>query len=270
MFGKGLVMAEGQDWLLHRHDITRAFSPSNLKVLSLSLSLSLSLYTYITTTTTITTCWPTGYGKFNGRVYHSHARPLDVPHQLWQSRNRCGERNHNHGWWSHSKAIFGISCESGKRVIEKITAVQVALFKSNRFVGVPYSNLIMCPKRTLQAKIIGNQINALLHSIIKDRREKLIDDHQNIPQKDLLCLLLAGNLLEGKRGKRLTTRELVDECKTFFFAGQETSALLLTWTMMLLAIYPEWQDQLREEIQQVVGDGEVDPTMLAGLKKVKN
>ena len=155
-------------------------------------------------------------------------------------------------------------------MFEKITAVQVTLFKSNHFVGVLYSNFIMFPKQTLQAKMIGNQIDALLCSIINDRREKLIDDHWNIPQKDLLGLLLAGNLLDGKQEERLMTRDLVDECKTFFFSGQDTSALSLTWKMMLLAIYPEWQDQLRGEIKQVVGDGKVDPTMLAGLKKVTN
>lgn len=32
MFGNGLVMVEGDDWVRHRHVITPAFSPANLKV----------------------------------------------------------------------------------------------------------------------------------------------------------------------------------------------------------------------------------------------
>lgn len=32
MFGSGLVMVEGDDWVRHRHVITPAFSPANLKV----------------------------------------------------------------------------------------------------------------------------------------------------------------------------------------------------------------------------------------------
>lgn len=38
MFGNGLVMVEGNDWVRHRNVVAPAFSPLNLKV-SLSLSL---------------------------------------------------------------------------------------------------------------------------------------------------------------------------------------------------------------------------------------
>ncbi|KAK4363086.1 hypothetical protein RND71_018327 [Anisodus tanguticus] len=60
--------------------------------------------------------------------------------------------------------------------------------------------------------------------------------------------LLAGN------GRTLSTSEMVDECITFFFRGHETTALTLTWVMLLLALHPDWQTQLREEIKQVMDD----------------
>lgn len=34
MFGNGLVMAEGDQWVRQRHVITPAFNPSNLKVIN--------------------------------------------------------------------------------------------------------------------------------------------------------------------------------------------------------------------------------------------
>lgn len=44
MFGSGLVMVEGNDWVRHRHIVAPAFSPLNLKVpYSLSLSFALLL-----------------------------------------------------------------------------------------------------------------------------------------------------------------------------------------------------------------------------------
>lgn len=70
------------------------------------------------------------------------------------------------------------------------------------------------------------------------------------------------------RNKGLTTDELVDECKTFFFGGHDTTALAITWSRLLLAMHPEWQNQLRQEIREVIGDIEVDVDRLAGLKKV--
>ncbi|KAK1366598.1 hypothetical protein POM88_042159 [Heracleum sosnowskyi] len=80
--------------------------------------------------------------------------------------------------------------------------------------------------------------------------------------------MLADNCVDGRLVNSLTTRELVDECKTFFFGGHETTALTLSWTLLLLAMHPEWQNQLREEIRQVVGGEVVDATKLAGLKKM--
>lgn len=57
----------------------------------------------------------------------------------------------------------------------------------------------------------------------------------------------------NKRGDgfSLNLQMIMDECKTFFFAGHETTALLLTWTVMLLATNPEWQNKVREEVAQV-------------------
>lgn len=46
MFGKGLVMVEGEDWVRHRHAITPAFSPSNLKVSLLQPVTNFKLLNY--------------------------------------------------------------------------------------------------------------------------------------------------------------------------------------------------------------------------------
>jgi cytochrome P450 len=58
--------------------------------------------------------------------------------------------------------------------------------------------------------------------------------------------------MEEATDRRLTTRELVDECKTFFFGGHETTtlALALSWTLLMLAAHPDRQDALREEVER--------------------
>lgn len=162
-----------------------------------------------------------------------------------------------------AKTSFGISYQSGRLVYEKLRALQMTLFKTSRFVGVPFGK-IMHPKKTLEARRLGQEINQLFLSIISARKKSM---KESTPQHDLLGILLKQSE-QGGFTKALTTQDLVDECKTFFFGGHETTALAITWTMLLLATHQDWQDQLREEIREVVGDKEIDVNMLAGLKKV--
>ncbi|KAK3017616.1 hypothetical protein RJ639_004850 [Escallonia herrerae] len=136
--------------------------------------------------------------------------------------------------------------------------MQLTLFKSNRYVGVPFSKFIY-PKQNLEANKLGQEIL----SIITARK----NSSSGQTEQNLLGLLLAQNSADVQSGKMLTVNELVDECKTLFFGGHETMALALTWTLLLLAMHPNWQNELREEIKQVIGGGEIDATKLAGLKK---
>lgn len=47
---------------------------------------------------------------------------------------------------------------------------------------------------------------------------------------------------------------VIGQCKIFFFAGYETSANLLCWTMIMLSVHQNWQDRAREEARQVLGN----------------
>jgi PHYB activation tagged suppressor 1 len=73
---------------------------------------------------------------------------------------------------------------------------------------------------------------------------------------------------EGQGKLVLSVDEIIDECKTFFFAGHETTSHLLTWTMFLLSVYPEWQERLREEVRRECGKGNPNADMLSKLKEV--
>lgn len=48
-------------------------------------------------------------------------------------------------------------------------------------------------------------------------------------------------------------RLIVDNVVTFLMAGHETIAQALTWTLYLLALFPEWQERAREEVLKVTG-----------------
>jgi PHYB activation tagged suppressor 1 len=90
---------------------------------------------------------------------------------------------------------------------------------------------------------------------------------------DLLGLMLEACTATKQGGKQeqlsLSMDEIIHECKTFFFAGYETTSLLLTWTVFLLSVYPEWQERLRKEVSREVGKDNPTGDNLRKLKEAR-
>ncbi|KAA8546236.1 hypothetical protein F0562_003025 [Nyssa sinensis] len=66
----------------------------------------------------------------------------------------------------------------------------------------------------------------------------------------------------------MTIEDLIEECKLFYFAGQETTANWLTWTIIILSMNPNWQDRAREEVLQMCGKRIPDLETIKHLKIV--
>ncbi|XP_054161182.1 cytochrome P450 4V2-like [Oppia nitens] len=57
----------------------------------------------------------------------------------------------------------------------------------------------------------------------------------------------------------LTLEDIREEVDTFMFAGHDTSALCMSWTLYLLGLYPDVQRRLHQELdaQSIVADTDV-------------
>jgi cytochrome P450 len=65
---------------------------------------------------------------------------------------------------------------------------------------------------------------------------------------------LVGRLVAARdpaTGEAMPDRLIIDNLVTFLLAGHETTAQALTWTLYLLALFPEWQERAREEALKV-------------------
>ncbi|THU62064.1 hypothetical protein C4D60_Mb01t01220 [Musa balbisiana] len=114
-------------------------------------------------------------------------------------------------------------------------------------------------------KALNREVGELVRSIIKKRQEEIKSGKAS--NDNLLGLLLESNM-KGSQQDGMTIEDVIEECKLFYFAGQETTAVLLTWTMILLSMHPEWQVRAREEVLRVFGKNKPDFDGLSRLKIV--
>ena len=63
---------------------------------------------------------------------------------------------------------------------------------------------------------------------------------------------------------------IVDNCKNIYYAGHETTAMIASWSLMLLAAHPDWQARVRAEVLEICKGGILDSDMLRSMKVVRN
>ncbi|MCO5604517.1 hypothetical protein L7F22_058684 [Adiantum nelumboides] len=147
-------------------------------------------------------------------------------------------------WSAAGRSNLGSSFAKGKSVFELRHKQQELVLKLNAALYIPGSQFFSTVQNCYQ-KNLSNRICEGLRQIIQ-KRIKLGDVvGEDGYGNDLLGLMLAANkgVLVGKqKNLSMGLDELIDECKSFFFARHETTASLLTF--MCLATHPEWQERV--------------------------
>ena len=107
---------------------------------------------------------------------------------------------------------------------------------------------------------LEKEVHSLIMKVVKERKE-------GASENDLLQMIIEG-ATNTDFGQDETDRFIVDNCKNIYLAGYETTAVSATWTLMLLASNPEWQQRVRTEVLEICADQMPDADMVRKMKKV--
>ncbi|XP_020150254.1 cytochrome P450 709B1-like [Aegilops tauschii subsp. strangulata] len=244
LLGKGLVFSDGDDWARHRRIVHPAFTMDKLKMMTRTMAECAG---------DMVRPWEALAAASDGGV----ARVDDVGQQFVELTADV-----------ISHTAFGSSYREGKEVFMAQRELQYIAFSTMNNVRVP--GLEYLPTKTnLRRRQLTGKVRGTLMAIIRERQAaaKEAKGYGN----DLLGLMLEANASAGAGGQKaaaISMDEIIDECKTFFFAGHDTTSHLLTWAIFLLGTHPEWQQKLREEVLRECG-GTGTPLHGDALNKLK-
>jgi cytochrome P450 len=125
-----------------------------------------------------------------------------------------------------------------------LTAVfEVLTARTTAFQQIPLWLPTRDNRRIAQATRV---IEAFMFEMIRQRRA------QGQNGEDILNDLMSAR--DAETGMTFSDRQIVNELKTLFGAGHETTALWMMWTLHLLSQHPGIQEKLYTEVRQVLGE----------------
>ncbi|KAL5863169.1 hypothetical protein ACOSQ3_000683 [Xanthoceras sorbifolium] len=243
LLGNGLGFLTGQDWIRHKKIINPAFNIDKLKVITREMA----------------TCIISLLKEWENQVCASEdkCKTMEIKGEFKRLSADILAR-----------AAFGSSYIEGREAFKAQTQIQDYCVASKSTMFIPGSQYLPTPSNIRIWKL-DMIVKNTIRNIIKGRMNAEATGSSDGYGDDILGLMIgASTMVQSRSDLKLKMDEIIDECKSFFFAGNETTAVLLTWTVFLLCVHPEWQSKLREEVLKELGGQIPDVDMLANLKMV--
>ncbi|KAL3636182.1 hypothetical protein CASFOL_020729 [Castilleja foliolosa] len=166
-----------------------------------------------------------------------------------------------------SRTAFGSSYLEGKKIFDMLTDLCILISRNAnkiRFFGI---EKFIKTKDNFEADKIEKLLHGSIMEIVNKRQDEvktgLVLDFGN----DFLGSLLKSHHDDDPKNM-ISIDNIIDECKTFYFTGQETTSTLLSWSVFLLAIHTDWQEKARKEVLELFGQDNPNSDGIARLKIV--
>lgn len=146
-----------------------------------------------------------------------------------------------------TRTIFDTDFASDERVAKAIHDFMIGM-EAQLFHLFKFQKYVPTPKNMRSLKAL-RFMDSIAYKLIAERRQ----DYEG--RKDLISLLIQASHREGAKG--ITDKYLRDEVLNFLIAGHETTASSLSFCLFELSQHPEILSKVRDEIQSVLGEGEI-------------
>ncbi|KAL1556599.1 cytochrome P450 CYP749A22-like protein [Salvia divinorum] len=166
-----------------------------------------------------------------------------------------------------SRTAFGSSYLEGRKIFDMLSKLGVLISRNMfkiRFFGI---GRFIRTRDDIEADKTEQLLHDSIMEIVKKRQFEVQSGKADSFGSDFLGSLLKGHHDTDPKSQ-ISAAEIIDECKTFYFAGQETTFSLLSWTTFLLAIHTDWQERARAEVLQLFGQQNPNSDGLSRLKTV--
>ncbi|KAM3707056.1 hypothetical protein ACJW31_03G196000 [Castanea mollissima] len=157
-----------------------------------------------------------------------------------------------------SRTAFGSSYLEGRNIFEMLTKLTMITARNTYELSIPVISKFYKTKDDIEADELEKGIYNRVLEIIKNT------EFGSSTGGHFLELLLTAHH-DANVSQRISIKDLVDECKTFYFAGQETTNNLLTWSVFLLSLHTDWQEKARQEVLSLFGHQNPTPDGIAKL-----
>ncbi|XVF43268.1 hypothetical protein PTKIN_Ptkin02bG0026600 [Pterospermum kingtungense] len=152
-----------------------------------------------------------------------------------------------------SRTAFGSSYLEGEKIFQMLMKLTIIANRNFFKAGIPGISKIWKSSDEIESEKLAKGIHDCVMDMVKKREEKVVSGQADSFGIDFLGLLVKAYHNADEK-YRLSIEDMVDECKTFYFAGQETTNSLLGWTVLVLSIHTDWQEKARKEVIEVFGD----------------